>query len=151
MKKHSPLSYALFLLSRRDYSEHDMKAKLESRELTPEEVETVMTFLLEKKFLDDQRYATNLVRSEVNIKSYGQYRIKQKLMQKGVPEAIAAKALASIPEEDEREALDRLIKRWNSVQKEMDDKYKRRNKLIQHLINKGYDYHKIMSALGNIE
>lgn len=84
--------YAIFMLSRRDYSTSELQRRIERRirekekdsPTAPECLPQVIESLLESQYLDDNRTIYSFFRSYLN-KSYGPLRIRQELRLKGFP------------------------------------------------------------------
>ncbi|UAX01409.1 regulatory protein RecX [Proteus terrae] len=87
--------YAIFMLSRRDYSTSELQRRIERRiretekdsPTAPECLPQVIERLLESQYLDDNRTIYSFFRSYLN-KSYGPLRIRQELRLKGFPSEI---------------------------------------------------------------
>ncbi|MBG3012922.1 regulatory protein RecX [Proteus faecis] len=92
--------YAIFMLSRRDYSTNELQHRIERRiretekdsPTAPEYLPQVIERLLESQYLDDNRTIYSFFRSYLN-KSYGPLRIRQELRLKGFPSEIIDRVL----------------------------------------------------------
>ncbi|ATM99363.1 MULTISPECIES: regulatory protein RecX [Morganellaceae] len=92
--------YAIFMLSRRDYSTSELQRRIERRireiekdsPTAPEYLPQVIERLLESQYLDDSRTIYSFFRSYLN-KSYGPLRIRQELRLKGFPSEIIERVL----------------------------------------------------------
>lgn len=92
--------YAIFMLSRRDYSTSELQRRIERRiretekdsPTAPECLPQVIERLLESQYLDDSRTIYSFFRSYLN-KSYGPLRIRQELRLKGFPSEIIERVL----------------------------------------------------------
>jgi regulatory protein len=91
---------ALQLLTRRDHSRAELKAKLASEAGSAEELDGVLDTLQEQQLLCDQRYASQRVVSRA--RRYGDARLKQELRQRGVNDDDIAAALPEAGDETER-------------------------------------------------
>ena len=78
-------AYAVTLLARRDYSTHELRAKLKERGYLEHAIETVLINLEDTRKLDDRRYGANVVayRSQ---RGKGPARIRQELRRSGLSE-----------------------------------------------------------------
>lgn len=143
-KKLKPLEYAFWLLELRDRSISEMESKLRKKEFETEEIEKIMNFLIDKKFLDDKRFAENFVRFKKTIKPVGKYYLRGKLLEKKVPMDIIEQVLSDQPDDlsEVEEAADRWLKKHSSVSKE-----KIYEKLSRHLISRGFDWQKTKEAI----
>ncbi|EEG87522.1 MULTISPECIES: regulatory protein RecX [Proteus] len=92
--------YAIFMLSRRDYSTNELQRRIERRiretekdsPTAPECLPQVIERLLGSQYLDDNRTIYSFFRSYLN-KSYGPLRIRQELRLKGFPSEIIDRVL----------------------------------------------------------
>lgn len=91
---------ALQLLSRRDHSRAELKAKLATQAESEEALNAVLDRLEAERLLCDQRYASQ--RILVRARRYGNGRLKQELRQTGVSDEDIAAALPEGGDETER-------------------------------------------------
>lgn len=73
---------ALRLLARREHSRDELARKLSPHAESPDALETVLDFLVTKKFLSNERFAE--VRAHWLARKYGAVKIRQDLKAKGV-------------------------------------------------------------------
>lgn len=134
--------YAIFMLSRRDYSTSELQRRIERRiretekdsPTAPECLPQVIESLLESQYLDDNRTIYSFFRSYLN-KSYGPLRIRQELRLKGFPGEIIERLF----EEDETD--------WYTLCQEVHEKkfgsdkpkdFKEKAKHIRYLQYRGF-------------
>ena len=91
---------ALQLLTRRDHSRAELKAKLAGKAETEEELDAVLDTLQEQRLLSDHRYASQRVVARAG--RYGNARLKQELRQTGVSDEDIAAALPEAGDETQR-------------------------------------------------
>jgi regulatory protein len=103
-------SRAMFLLTARPYSEHQIREKL-SKNYAPETVDETIIWLLEREFLDDRKFAENTASYLRRVKKYGAIRIKNELKLKGVPDDIIKDIIASEKEADPAEIIKERIQK----------------------------------------
>ena len=78
-------------------------------------VQKVVEQLLEEKYLDDEKFIQEYVRSRSNTNPKGNYAIKQELMQKGIPEDMIQKALENSETDEITRALLVLRKKQSTL------------------------------------
>lgn len=100
--KHSAKAYAVWLLSKREYSAATLHKKLLARGYDAEEVTAVMRFLQEHNYQSDARYAGMKARSAAH--RAGDWKITQSLAQQGIDENLAKAQFAELLPEEERAA-----------------------------------------------
>ncbi|MES2537589.1 MAG: regulatory protein RecX [Pseudomonadota bacterium] len=99
----SSRSYAVWLLSRQDYSALNLRKKLLARGYSEEEAEEAMVFVIANKYQDDTRFAEHRARGVEN--RAGNVRIEMTLRQKGIPADIAKAQVQQLGAEEERVLL----------------------------------------------
>ncbi len=141
-----PRSYGLALLAKREYSEAELREKLQKK--FPENFEDIEASLKEfigKKWLSDERFCESVIHDGILIKKYGPVKIQQKLCwQKGVNRDLVEQMLAQFyPEKKQVEVASDLAKK---KQKEIERRGKTKNefetqqKVRQFLLGKGFDF-----------
>ncbi len=96
------LDRAIRILAMRDHSEQELRRKLaapvmgkngpEALDVTPEEVDRVVGWCIENRYLDDQRFVRQFIASR-SRKGYGPARIRQELNQKGIAREESERAM----------------------------------------------------------
>jgi regulatory protein len=99
------------MLSRREYTAAELRTRLLAREHTEEDVAAALASLTEDRLLDDRRVAISHVRVAASVKGRGRLRIARELEARGVDKAILREAMATLPPEDETEAIRRVLRR----------------------------------------
>ncbi len=130
--------------SYQERSAFEVRQKLREYVLAEEKKEELITYLVEERFLNEERFAEVYVRSKVNVKKWGRYKIKEGLGLKGIKGALSTKALASINEEKYLQNLDELlVKKIKSIAATKEDT----PKLYRYLLGKGYESDLIVKGL----
>jgi len=99
--------YALKLLQRRDYTEKQLREKLEAR--FGEVPREVFALLLTKRFLDDRRYAENFIAKHSD--SHPEY-VKNRLEEAGIQRETINAAVSGINWPSLREVLKAKMLGW---------------------------------------
>ncbi|MCL8071403.1 recombination regulator RecX [Klebsiella quasipneumoniae] len=96
------LDRAIRILAMRDHSEQELRRKLaapvmskngpEALDVTPEELEQVVAWCIENRYLDDNRFLGQFIASR-SRKGYGPARIRQELSQKGIARQAVEQAM----------------------------------------------------------
>ena len=96
------LDRAIRILAMRDHSEQELRRKLaapvmskngpEALDVTPEELEQVVAWCIENRYLDDNRFVGQFIASR-SRKGYGPPRIRQELSQKGIARQAVEQAM----------------------------------------------------------
>ncbi len=112
MDRPSAHTEGLKLLARRELSVEGVRARLEDRGYSPDDIAEALARLLESGALDDRRVARAYARTAVTVKGRGRLRITQELLHMGIHKEIAAEALGEVfGELDERALIDTSIRK----------------------------------------
>ena len=84
--------FAINLLSRREYSLHELSQKLEPRSQNTDQVPAILDKLVAAGYQSDQRFAESFLRSRIS-RGLGPMRIERELEQKGVASRLIQEAL----------------------------------------------------------
>lgn len=124
----------------------EVRKKLTDLGMIPETHEQIIDRLILDKFLNETRYAQSFARGKFRNKKWGKTRITRELKMKGIKDFTIKKALAEIPDEEYQDEFDALArKRLNQLTET--DKYKKRNKLAQYLLYRGWDSPKVFEKV----
>ncbi len=143
---------ALNYASQRPRTVHEVRQKLRQKSYEDAVIDAVTDRLTTLHYLDDATYARNYVRGRVNGRGYGPRRIQQELRRRGVDAAIIEAALAEELDVDHvlENARKQAAKRWTQLQREADP-YKRRRKLQDYLMRRGFRHDTIRSVIEALE
>ncbi|MBI9063958.1 MAG: RecX family transcriptional regulator [Marinilabiliaceae bacterium] len=109
MKYQKALHSAADMCSRQERCVSEIRKKLIKWELTEEEVETAIAYLIKEKFIDEDRFASFYVRDKFRFNGWGRIKIRWQLRQKEVNNASLEEALESLNEESYLEKLAELL------------------------------------------
>lgn len=105
----------------------------------------VVLYLTEHKLIDDHKYLNDFIYHYLDM-SYGPKYIISKAYSVNISQNIIKRIDFNLYKDKIYENLDKLINKLTFSIKD-EDKYKKRNKIIKSLLNKGYDYDMIISNL----
>ena len=103
------LSYTLWLLGRRDYSEKEIRDRLARKDAAAADIDRVIDRLLDLDLIDDEKVARLLVRSKRRKK--GIFALRQALRRKGIEGDVARKALEPVTDASQLVAAQRILER----------------------------------------
>ncbi|MFA5430898.1 MAG: regulatory protein RecX [Candidatus Omnitrophota bacterium] len=133
------LRYAFLLLKFRPRSVREMEFRLQKKGFSPAAVADTISFLQDKKFLDDASFARAWAQSRV-ARSYGLSRIGRELSSKGVERILAEKALDRLLAggySEEKAAVELVISRKRSLLRG-GEKLKLKRRLFAFLSRRGF-------------
>ena len=131
---------ALAIVSQRQMSRKELGAKLRDKGVDDETAAWCVDWIVEHGFIDEESYAAAIARHYA-AKGYGEGRVRQELMRRGIPRELFDDAFAAMPEGDEK--LDRFIA---ARLRDPDDRGEVR-KLSAALYRRGYSGEEIREAL----
>lgn len=141
-------NYAANLISRRSYTEKNMREKLNAHTGDLEIVEKTISFLKEYKLIDDYDYALRYAHDLVHLKKYGISQVKWKLKEKGILPTTVEKVMQELDFSDKiKENLESL------AFKKLGGNYDIKNimKVKRYLAARGYSFDDINSLFSKIK
>src|ERR1700743_3931164 len=127
-------------------AQQEVRDKLYEWGLWPDVVENIIVNLIGGNFLNEERFAKAYVQGKFKQKGWGRIKIKQGLKLKKVPDVLIRKALLMIDGDDYVDTLSRTLEKKAAVLSEKDE-YKRRYKLQQYAMGRGFESDLIVDIL----
>lgn len=128
----------------------EVKTKLYSYNLRKNEVEEIISQLIEDNYLNEERFAIRFAGGKFRIKHWGRKKIQYELRQKGVNNFIISIALREIDEESYLTTLQKLARaKWNSLKSE--NSISRQSKTNAYLLQKGYEQSLISEVISSMK
>jgi regulatory protein len=124
----------------------EVEQKLYDLNMIPAAKEKILLHLMQHNFLNEERYAKSFVRGKFSIKKWGKIKITNELKFKNISTFNIQSALKEINSEDYQKTLLALAEKKLPLIKES-NLYKKRNKLSQFLISKGYESHLVFEIV----
>lgn len=134
------------LLSRRDHSVKELKTKL-LRTVDEESANRAIEKMTDYGYLDDEKYAKNLVKYLSETKRMSRNHIKQEMYKRGVPNDIAAYTLEETEIDNVSAVVDLIFTKYRNKLDAQDGN----KKVIAALMRKGFSYSDIREAFERIE
>lgn len=128
---------------------YDVRKKLDSCELSAEQIESIIEKLKREKFIDEKRYAAAFVHDKLYFSKWGKLKISNMLRLKQIPHDVVSEALAGIDTEDYMTILKDVV---NSKKRSIKGKtdYEKSIKLIKSVASRGFEI-PLIKQLVNIE
>lgn len=131
-------------------AQQEVRDKLYDWGLWPDAVESIISELISAGFLNEERFAKAYATGKFRQKGWGKIKIKQGLKIKRVPDVLIKKALLLIDADVYTEMLTGILtKKARTVAEK--DAYKRRYKLQQYALSRGYENDIIADVLKDSE
>ena len=119
----------------------DVERKLKKMGMIQDAIDQIIPHLLQHNFLNETRFAKAFAGGKFRIKKWGRNRIKRELKMRGINKRTIDIGLAEISDNDYREAFETLSRKRNSQLESETNKYKRRKKLADYLLYRGWESH----------
>ncbi len=142
------LKKVLHYCAYQDRCTQEVRTKLATFDMPDSEKEKIVKLLVDEGYLDDERYASTFVRSKIHLKKWGVNKIKMSLKMKGISDEIIGNALSEIDPEIYKEELIKVLKAKKINES---DPYKKKAKLAQYAIQKGYEPSLVWDALRHFD
>lgn len=133
----------------RDRSQKEVEDKLTEMRMIPAAKEQIIITLMREDFLNEERFARSFVRGKFRIKKWGRHKIKQELKLREISSPIIKLAMTEIDEPAYRSTLYNLAEKKLNLLKEP-NKLKRKKKLTDHLLQKGYEAGLVFEVVGEL-
>ena len=116
----------------------DVKDKLKTYDIPQEDGDKILYYLLDNRFVNDERFANCFVRGKINQSGWGLHKIRFHLIQKGIAKEIIDEALEQTDEEVYRQRLIDILKTKSKTMKAAND-FEKKRKLAAYAIQKGFE------------
>lgn len=131
-------------------AQQEVRDKLYEWGLWPDAVEQTISELISAGFLNEERFAKTYALGKFRQKGWGKIKIKQALKLKRVPDILIKKALLLIDAQAYIEMLTGVLTKKARTLTEKDT-YKRRYKLQQYALSRGFEPDLILDVLRDSE
>lgn len=134
--------------SYRERCESEIRQKLYQLDVDETDYRFYLDYLKQHNFQNEERFVQAFVRGKNSIKKWGKKRIEQELRFKKIDEKKINQSLETLDEGMYLLHLEDILHKKNKTIKET-DAYKKRQKLFQYALQKGYEPHLINEVLKN--
>ncbi len=146
MKPEQALNILAEQCSKKEICSKDARQKLIKWEIQEEDIKKIMSFLLEHKFIDDERFARIYTEDKFRFNHWGKQKITMMLRQKGISQDIIDEALSIIPTDNYTEhCMELLQQKYRTLTEQ--DPYKLKAKLTRFAVGRGFDYDTVSKCL----
>lgn len=124
----------------------EVTMKLKSWGLIQEAIDLLIVELIQFNFLNEERYARSFARGKFRIKKWGKIKIRMALKKRDIKFKCIDLSMLEIDDKTYFNTLKELLQKKNETVKETNS-YKRKMKLTNYLVSRGYEYDLIHDAL----
>ena len=132
-----------------DRCHKEVENKLTSFNVIPQAREIILLSLLNDNFLNEERFSKSFARGKFRIKKWGKNRIVRELKFRNISAHNIKTALKEINEEEYVATLYHLVAKKNELVTAT-NVFKRKKKIVDYLLYKGFESHLIYEALSVI-
>ncbi len=133
----------------RDRSQKEVEVKLKEMRMIPQACEQITIKLMQEDFLNEERFARSFVRGKFRIKKWGRIKIIQELKAREISTPLITLALSEIEEKEYYDTLVKVAEKKSLLIKEKDP-FKKRKKLSNYLLQRGYESSLIYEVIGEM-
>ena len=127
----------------------DVRDKLKTFDIPEEEKTKILDYLLDNRFVNDERFAKSFVRGKINQSGWGINKIRFHLIQKGIDKDIIDEALGQTDNEVYRQRLIDILKTKSKTIK-ADSDFEKKRKLAAYAMQKGFEGNLIWEVLKDL-
>ncbi len=131
-------------------SEKEIYEYLKKKDISENVINDTIARLKENKFLDDELYLKAYINDQINLSNNGPRKIAKNLLTLGLDEAYINNALRNIDASIWEEKIDKYVNKKVNTNHNSSVKMLKM-KIINDLVNLGYDKELIMSIINNYE
>ena len=127
----------------------DVRDKLKTFDIPQTEKDKILDYLLDNRFVNNERFAKSFVRGKVNQSGWGVNKIRFHLMQKGIDKELIEEALGQTDEEVYRQRLIDILKTKSKTIK-ADSDFEKKQKLAAYAMQKGFEGNLVWEVLKDL-
>ena len=143
------LNKAATYASRCEHCESEVREKLLIWGGTSEETDEIIAYLIEERYIDNQRYANSYAKDKFRFNHWGKYKISIMLRSKDIDSEIIEEALGHIDEEEYLEKLQQILRdKLRSLK--YSSEYEKKGKLFKFAQSRGFESGAISKVIDSI-
>lgn len=123
--------------------------KLYGYGLNTDEVGEILSRLVKSNFLNEERFAIAFAGGKFRQKNWGKTKIVRELKSRGISEYCIKKALKEIEDDDYKNSLKLVAEKYIKTHPLKND-FTSKQKLLKHLMSKGYEYEQCQQIIQTI-
>ena len=132
-----------------DRCHKEVEEKIKSYDLIPEAREMILLNLMKDNFLNEERFAKSFARGKFRIKHWGKNRIVNELKMRDISPYNIKTALKEIDDKEYINTIYKITENRNNAISETNH-YKRKKKLIDFLLRKGFETDLIFKTIDDV-
>lgn len=137
------------LASKSEKSSGDALRLMHGWGVDPSERHKILQTLIDKRFIDDRRYAAAYVREKSRLNGWGSYKIRRTLVAKGIAKPVIDETLGQVEAAVSKDKLAAMLARKMKSAKAQDT-YQMKGRLMRYGLSLGYDYEDVICAVETV-
>ena len=143
------LNKAATYASKCEHCESEVREKLVTWGGTSEETDEIIAYLIEERYIDNQRYANSYAKDKFRFNHWGRYKISMMLRSKDIESEFIEEALGQIDDEEYLEKLQQILKdKLRSLK--YSSEYEKKGKLFKFAQSRGFESGAISKVIDSI-
>lgn len=131
-------------------SQWEVRRKLHEKGIKGDAAEELIVEMISSDFLNEERYARAFARGKFRIKHWGRVRITRELKMREISPRCIQYGLSEIDPEEYYDSLLTLTeKKWEKTFEK--DPFKKRYKVIQYLMSRGFERDLVQEAVSSLQ
>ncbi|MFL9830253.1 RecX family transcriptional regulator [Flavobacterium sp. ST-87] len=133
-----------------DRCHEEVVQKLRNMKMDSEEIDQIITHLINDNFLNEERFACSFARGKHRIKHWGKIRITNELKFRNINQTLINIALKEISPEEYFETFETLANRnWESIRET--NSLKKRKKFCDYMLRRGFESNLVYEKVRDLE
>jgi regulatory protein len=143
------LNKAATYASRCEHCESEVREKVLTWGGTIEEADEIIVYLIEERYIDNQRYANSYAKDKFRFNHWGKYKISMMLRSKNIESEFIEEALDQIDDEEYLDKLQQILRdKLRSLK--YSSEYEKKGKLFKFAQSRGFESGAISKVIDSI-
>ena len=132
-------------------TQDEVRKRLRDWKVFGEEAEEIIAWLITENYINEERFAKAFAGGKFRVKKWGKLKIEAELKARKISKYNLASALKEIPSSDYLDTLEALIIKKSEEVKLEPNFLKRKQKVFNYLISKGFESNLVLEVMKKIE
>lgn len=141
--------YFLRLLGRRDHARRELRDKALRKKYPASAIEPILDELEQKKYINNASFAKKFASDKFEFNNWGIHKIRAELFKKGISERDINAALSQFEDSELKNTIIELVRK-NKRKFQRAEPEKRKKKIFDYLLRKGYDSNNILKLMNTL-
>jgi Uncharacterized protein conserved in bacteria len=125
--------------SKQEACSADIEAKLQLWGADADQTEKIVSYLVEQKYIDNERFCSAFVNDRLRFNKWGKLKITQALRMKKIPDSLLERVFSEMDVSLYEQTLSELLRK-KTREVRAASVYERRGKLLNFALQRGFEY-----------